>query len=317
MGVDDENKKLKSQKTGSQYSSDSEKRDKPDDNADTNSMIKGSKKQEKELKKNGGMDIIKKACSMNINDTIFPTITHYINMARDGHLLNLDSYNNYLLNKYRKKYVNYINKDNNRVNKLLENERNYFNNKYDKYDNSLYNELLNHRRLYFYDLQENKLDNLDEIIESLKKNIQTNKFYSKNEMIIRNEKQSLEHEKQKLNNSVDDLLNNHLNKNIEINTFKNKNLLFLKNISFYIYFIYIIYLFVFISILLITNFYNTITDFKMLFILLILILLPDYIYPYIYFNIIYPSYDVIYNNNMITKPNSPDAFEDISKNKFN
>lgn len=313
MGVNSSKKKVQSQKDQSQYSSEAEQRDQPDDNANTDTTINKAKDQKQNLENNGGIEVIKKACSMNINKTIFSTINYYIDMVKNGHLLDLDSYNDYTINKYRKSYLKYIEKDSTRINTLLDNEQNYFDN---KYDNSLYNDLLNYRKFYFYELKHNKLDNKDEIFESLNKQINTNKFYEKNNNILKNEIQKLLQNKKNINNDIDDLLNNNLNKDIEINNFKNKDLFFLNNISYGIYFIYIIYLCVFISILIINDFYKLITNWKLILLIIFLFLLPNIIYPYIYYNIIIPFFYYIYENNIFTKPLPKNAFNDISNQKF-
>ena len=313
MGVESYKKEIQTQKDDAQYSTEAENRDQPDDNADINTTINNTKDEKQNLESNGGLEAIKTVCSMNINETIFSTLDYYIDMVKDGHLLDLDSYNNYTINKYRDSYLKYIEKDSTRINTLLEYEQKYFDN---KYDNSLYNELLNNRKLYFYDLKHNKLDDKDEIFESLYKQININKYYEKNNNILKNELQKLLENKKNINNDIDDLLNNNLNKDIETNNFKNKDLFFLNNISYGIYFVYIIYLCVFISILIINDFYKIITNWKLILLIIFLFLLPSIIYPYVYYNIIIPLFYYIYENNIFTKPLPKNAFNDISNQKF-
>jgi hypothetical protein len=92
--------------------------------------------------------------------------------------------------------------------------------------------------------------------------------------------------------------------------------MFLNHISNYVYYIYLVYLTAFVIYLISIDLNSIIFSVKNLSFIIFLYLLPGYIYPFFYNNLLLPVIFFIYNNNFITKPYPIVAFDDISDQKF-
>ena len=273
---------------------------------ESNEDIKKSMDEANEL---GGVDAAKKICLQD-SSNIINTVNEYINIAKSGRSFDKYGYNGYYIDQYRDKYVDHMQKDSQRIFPLVFSEWLYFSNKYGR---NLLNALYKERRKYLISKNVNKIGNLDVIFDSIQKSIDTNNKFNQQENIFKNEIK-------KYNNIITHINSNiygsDTNLNIEKTKNNKKNEMFLKHISNYVYYFYLVYLTGFIIYLLIIDFTSVIFSVKNLSFITFLYLLPGYIYPFFYNNLLLPVIFFIYNNNFFTKPYPIVAFDDISDQKF-
>ena len=262
-----------------------------------------------ELKENGGIDSITKLCGLD-SSNLLNGLNEYINIAKSGYPFDNYSYYSYFIDIYRDKYKKHILQNETRYDDLLQSEKNYFN---QKYGEKFYDALLIERNSYLIGKNKNNIGNINEILKSIYKSIYTNTQYDKQETIINNEIKKYSDVITNLNSNIDGI---DTNVNIEKTKNNKKNEMFLKQISTYVYYVYIIYLTAFVINLIAADFTSVIFSFKNLSFIIFLYLLPGYIYPFFYHNLLLPIIFYIYNNNNFTKPYPIVAFDDISDQKF-
>lgn len=306
------NEEYMNEKENVGYTDESEKRDGSlysGENSEEQAMSDG-KDQRDQMIENGSIEQAKTLCSMDMTDTI-SNINQYIYKIKQGYLLNLDGHYQYIIDTLRNSYIDHLEKNTTRFDELLENEENYFT---QKFNTDMYNEILNDRQIYINETDNQNDDKIyQNYVKNIKKLIYVNDQFTNQEYIIYKQKKELTSQKNDIIDNID-VIDNY--NDVEGSKFNNKNIEFIKHVGFYIYFAYILYFCVFISFLLITDLKNTITSFSRIALLIFLFTLPDYIYPYIYFNILVPLFDYIMDNNVLTKELPPNVYQDIEDKAY-
>lgn len=292
------------------YSDRAEERDGAAVNEESEQDTTSAKLELQSMRESGGLDKVKDLCSMDMSDTL-STINQFIYKVKNGYLLNLNSHYQYIIDHLKTEYTDHLEKNSTRYDELIEKENIYFN---EKFNEKLYNELLSDREAHINEMK-NLNDNkqFNTLVENIKKGIYTNEQYNNQEIILHKQIKQENERKDEILSSIDESSNL---KDVETSKLNNKYTAYLQQIGIYVYFVYIIYLCIFISFLLITDLKTTITSFSRIFLIIMLCILPDYIYPPVYFSVIVPFFDYIYNNNFITKPLPPNVYDDISLKEY-
>ena len=272
------------------------------------STAEGEQKQN-ELIENGYMDIVKKICSAD-SSWLIDTANTYIKSFGNGQGVSLTNFYKNTTKTNRRKYNWWLSKNNNRINNLKDNERRYFT---EKYGENVYDTLLYYRTLGYNSMNnDNYFKDTDRYLNNINNNIH---LYNNNDNNINILTKQRDDYTKKVKDATKKIDNLDINLNIEKTKFNVKGNDFINKISSYIYVIYMVYLTVFVIILLFEDFKNTIFSYKKVLFIIFLYLVPDYIYPFVYYNILNPMFFYIYNNNFFTKPLPIKAFDDISNQK--
>ena len=275
---------------------------------DPPSTSEGEQKQN-ELIENGYMDRVKEFCSTD-SSPIIELAQNYIRSFGNGQGVSLNNFYKNTTKTNRIKYKWWLSKDNNRINNLKDNERRYFT---EKYGENVYDTLLYYRTLGYNNMNnDNYFKDSDRYLNNINNNIH---LYNNNDNNINILTKQRDDYTKKIKDATEKIDNLDINLNIEKTKFNVKGNDFVNKISSYIYVIYMIYLTVFVIILLFEDFKNTIFSYKKVLFIIFLYLVPDYIYPFVYYNILNPIFFYIYNNNFFTKPLPIKAFDDISNQK--
>ena len=253
------------------------------------------------------------------NDNYFTsTFKSIMKAAKKGIPFTYEDLTKDKIDRLRNEYYNLIKRNKSRIDILIKTEYDYFNAKYNFNDN-IYNDLLKKRQSYILNASKSNTNKIENFFKDVYKDVYINENIKKNINSINKSKieaiKNNKNIKQKINS-----IKGEINMEIEKTVFNNKNYDYLSQIIYFILILYYLYLAFFVSSFIFSNFNElfekVFTLYNILY-LTILILLPTYIFRFVFSNIIFPFYIFILNNTVLKPLPKQKGFDNINTNEYN